>query len=118
MAGQWWRCKKLRREAGGTDLFLLFNSDDFGKKEVIDFWRKGVMPLMFQEKIRMVLVLVGVGATDDGGCTGSVGTEWHSFRLLVGGGLISRSIATRGWCALIAAYKCEVKDLDSSMTSC
>lgn len=41
--GQLWRRRKARREAVWVgDVAVLV------KKEVIDFWRKGWMPLMFQ----------------------------------------------------------------------
>lgn len=64
MEGQWWRCKKFRREAGDTVLFGSPALDDVLKKEVMGFWRKGVMPLMFQEKMRMVCGSGGEGRGD------------------------------------------------------
>lgn len=69
MAGQWWRRRKSRKEAGGIASFgvLVF---EIWKKEVMDFWRNGDIPLMFQEKMRMVFSSGGLGALDGGGCDG------------------------------------------------
>ena len=46
---------------------MLFGSpdlDDVLKKEVMGFWRKGVMSLMFQKKMRMVCGSGGEGRGD------------------------------------------------------
>jgi hypothetical protein len=55
-------------------------------------WRKGVMPLMFQEKIRMVFVSRGGrGWSLEGACL-AIGTAESAvvLRRLAGGGLIPR----------------------------
>jgi hypothetical protein len=107
MEGQWWRCKKLRREAGGTVFFGSFALGDVFKKEVMDFWRKGAIPLMFQEKMRMVCGSGGEGR-GDGDARMFDGAVRLNFRRLEGGGLIERSIADgkspRSWC-----FECEVR---------
>lgn len=51
-----------------------------GKKDLMEGWRKGVMPLMFQEKMRKVFVDWPEGAVS------------AVLRRLGGGGLSSRSI--------------------------
>lgn len=53
MVGQVWRWRKARRDAGGM-LALGSLGFDAGKKDVIDFWRNGVMPLMFHENMRIL----------------------------------------------------------------
>lgn len=89
---------------------MLFGSRALGnvfKKEVIDFWRKGPMPLMFQEKMRMVCGSGGEGRGDGDAwmVDGAVGLN---LRRLEGGGLIERSIADGkspcSWCV-----ECEVR---------
>ena len=66
--------------------------EDVLKKEVMVFWRNGAMPLMFQEKMRMVCGSGGEGRGDGDSwmVDGAVGLN---FRRLEGGGLIERSIA-------------------------
>lgn len=64
MEGQWWRCKKPRREAGGTVFFDSPALEVVFKKEVMGIWRKGAMPLMFHEKMRMVCGSGGEGRGD------------------------------------------------------
>lgn len=58
----------------------------------MDFCKKGVMPLMFQEKMRMVLSAGGPGAVVVGSGSLVTGCEVDLLviLLLVGGGLISR----------------------------
>ena len=66
--------------------------DEVRKKDVIDFCRNGVMPLTFQEKMRMLSDDGGPGCSDGDGCgnDGSVGAT--VFLRFASGGLMSRSI--------------------------
>lgn len=65
---------------------------DVGKNDVMGFCKKGVMPLMFQEKMRMLLGAGGPGVVVLGSGSLVTGCEVDLlvFLLLVGGGLISR----------------------------
>lgn len=68
------------------------------KKEVMGFWlwRKGLMPLMFQEKMRRVSRVVAVVEGEFGAGVGASVGAGASFRRFVGGGLISPGIVAVG----------------------
>lgn len=67
---------------------------EVGKKEVIGAWRKGAMPLMFQEKMRRVLGLGGGGGSD-GGKAVVVDGFGEVLRRFEGGGLMKRLMGCR-----------------------
>ena len=94
MAGQWWRRRKPRRDAGWTALRVLVEA--FGnvwKKDFIEFCRNGVMPLMFHEKMRIALGSGSPGTSDGGACGVVKNVAGLTFLRFAGGGLISRSIS-------------------------
>lgn len=72
MAGQWWRRRKSRRDAGGIRLSMGLVLGEILKKEVIDFCRNAVIPFTFQEKMRMASGSGGPGGLDGGGCVVAV----------------------------------------------
>jgi hypothetical protein len=73
---------------------LSFCAFDAEKKDVIDFCRKGVIPLTFHEKTRMLFGSNNGrawGTCTEGVCFAIVAVEPADvLRLLAGGGLISR----------------------------
>src|SRR5690242_1652907 len=95
MAGQWWRCRKSRRDAGGT---LSAGPPDPGKElkyDLIDLCRNGVIPLTFHENMRMTFGSGGPGILDGGGCELMEAVAWFPLLRFAGGGLISRSMFSR-----------------------
>lgn len=98
MDGDWCLCRKALREAAGLVFFasLISAALDFEirKKSVIGFCRNGVMPSMFQEKIRKVFESRGergvgvVGVFEDAVCTEAVTALRAVLHRLAGGGLI------------------------------
>jgi hypothetical protein len=90
------RCRKPRSDAGGM---LSFKASDFDaeKKDVIDFCKKGVMPLTFHEKIRMLLGPSGGRGFGAFGAWLITGVDVGALvlRRFGGGGLMSRLIFTK-----------------------
>jgi hypothetical protein len=91
MDGHWWRWRKSRRDAGGMPLSSCCGLEA-GKNDVIDFCRKGVMPLMFHEKMRIQSLSSGGRACGAAGICFAIGVVGPDaiLRRLLGGGLISR----------------------------
>jgi hypothetical protein len=98
MDGHWCLCKKALREGAGLASFVscltaVLDLEGW-KKDVIGLCRNGVMPLMFQEKIRKVFELRGGSGAGVllGGAVfkESVTAFIEVLRRFAGGGLISR----------------------------
>jgi hypothetical protein len=95
MDGHWCLRKKALKDAGGKASFedtFAVTLDSVGwKKDVIGFCTNGVMPLMFQDKMRRVFASSGGRGTRSsvgGVCRGTVTALEPVLRRFAGGGLM------------------------------